>query len=144
MNPCCDSLADYIGKERSPIRIDDYRVTFLVSSMEGYTMERAISYCPFCGKDISIKNTHQLEDILSADSEFRIQFSDGTEIIAKDCDAIDFSIYNQTGGWNCRVVDIIGTEQQKKLFKPDSLMDFYEDDILSIRCNLEGAFLYKK
>lgn len=107
-------------------------------------MERVISYCPFCGKDISIKKTHQLEDILSADSEFKIHFSDGTEIIAKDCDAIDFSIYNQTGGWNCTVVDFVGTEKQMKLFKPGSQMDFYEDDIVSIRCNQQGAVLYKK
>jgi hypothetical protein len=144
MKPCCDRLADIASKDGSPIRTDAYGVTFLVSGMEGYTMEQAISYCPFCGKDISIKDTHRLEDVLSADSEFQIGFADGTEAAVKGCHPIDFSIYHRTGGWTGSVVEFTGSEKQKQFFKTGSGIDFYEEDILSIRNNQNGETVYQR
>lgn len=144
MTHCCDSLATYTGKETSPIRIDAYGVTFLVSRMAACSMEQAISYCPFCGTNISIKDTHRLEDVFSVDSEFQIHFDDGTELSVKDCESIDFSIYHKAGGWSGSVVAFTGSEKQLKLFKPGSGIDFYEDDILSIRDKRTGQNVYEK
>lgn len=144
MKPCCEHLADITSKERSPIRTDSYGITFLVSVMEGYTMEQAISFCPFCGKDISIKDTHRLEEVLSTDSEFQIRFADGTEVQVKGCVPIDFSIYHKTGGWSGSVVAFAGSEKQMKLFRPGSGIDFYEDDVLTIQNNRTGEIVYDK
>jgi len=144
MKPCCDDLADYVCKEQSPIRIDAYGVAFLVSRMEGYAVEQTISYCPFCGMDISLKNTHRLEGVLSIDSEFQICLADGIEMEVKDCVPVDFSIYRQTGGWSGSVVTLTGSEKQMRLFKPGSGIDFYEDDILTIRNSRTGDIVYEK
>jgi hypothetical protein len=107
-------------------------------------MEQAISYCPFCGTDISIKDTHRLEDVLSVDSEFQIRFDDGTELNVKDCEPIDFPIYHRIGGWNGSLVAFAGSQSAMKLFKPGSGVDFYEDDILSIRNNQTGDIVYER
>jgi hypothetical protein len=143
MKPCCDRFAEVANKERSPIRIDAYGCAFLVSDMEGYAMEQAISYCPFCGADISIKDTHRLEDAMSADSEFQICFADGTEMVVKECTPIDFSIYHKTGGWTGSVIGFTGNEKQRQLFKTGSRIDFYEEDIVSIRNTQTGEIVYQ-
>jgi hypothetical protein len=144
MNPCCERLAEFTCKKETPLRTDTCGVTFLVSGMEGHTMEQVISYCPFCGKDISIKDTHRLEDVLSADSEFQIRFADGTEMVVKDCHPIDFSIYHRTGGWTGSVVEFSGSEKQIRFFKSGSGIDFHEEDILSIRNNQTGKTVYQR
>ena len=144
MKPCCDRLADFVGKELSPLRTDDYGVTFLGCCKDGYTEEQTISYCPFCGADISIKDTHRLADALSADSEFQIRFTDGIEMVVKDCNPIDFSIYHRIGGWTGSVIEFTGNEKQRQLFKTGSGIDFYEEDILSIRNNQTGETVYQR
>jgi len=107
-------------------------------------MEQAICYCPFCGADISIKDTHRLEDVMSADSEFQICFADGTEMVVKECTPIDFSIYHKTGGWTGSVIEFTGNEKQRQLFKTGSRIDFSEEDIVSIRNTQTGETVYPK
>ncbi len=144
MNACCSRLAEIIDKNWSPIRNDDHGVTFLIRGIDACTMETVISCCPFCGTDISVKNTHRVQDVLAADCEFRIHFANGSEVVVKDCSPVDFSIYHQTGGWSGTIVDFEGTEAQINLFKPGSGIDFYEDDIVSVQRNGTCDLLYQK
>jgi len=106
-------------------------------------MEQAISYCPFCGTDISVKDTHLLEDVLSADSELQIRFTDGTEMVVKGCKPIEFSIYHKIGGWTGSVIEFTGNEKQRQLFKTGSRIDFYEEDIVRIRNTQTSETVYQ-
>lgn len=142
--PCCDRLEEMFSKEPYLFRRDEYGVVFLVCRKDGYTKEQTISFCPFCGTDISIKNTHRLKNVLSAHSEFLIRFTDGTEFQLKDCAPIDFSIYHRAGGYSGTVVAFAGTKKQMRLYKAGSRIDFYENDILSIRNGKVGEAVYEK
>ena len=142
--PCCERLEGMLDKEPYLFRRDEYGVIFLACRKDGYTEEQTISFCPFCGTDISIKNTHRLKNVLSAHSEYFVQFTDGTEFQLKDCAPIDFSIYHRAGGYSGTVVTFAGTEKQMGLYKAGSKIDFYEDDIMSIRNKQAGEAVYEK
>lgn len=144
MKTCCDGLEEMFGKEPHLFRRDEYGVIFLVCRRDGYTEEQTISYCPFCGTDISIKNTHRLKDVLSAHSEVLIRFTDGTENYLKDCVPIDFSVYHRVGGWNGSIVAFAGSEKQMRFYKAGSKIDFYENDIFSIQNTETRESVYQK
>ena len=144
MKTCCDRLEEMFSKEPYLFRRDEYGVIFLVWRRDGYTEEQTIFYCPFCGTDISIKDTHRLKNILSAHSEFLIRFTDGTEFQLKDCIPIDFSIYHRVGGWSGSIVSFAGSEKQMRLYKAGSKIDFYENDIFSIHDPKTFESVYQK
>ena len=80
---------------------------------------------------------------MSADLEFQICFADGTEMVVKECTPIDFAIYHKSGGWTGSVIEFTGSEKQRQLFKTGSRIDFYEEDIVSIRNTQTGEIVYQ-
>lgn len=93
----------------------------------------------------SYRSTHELVDILRRAGTLLVDFHDGDQFAVAECLPIDSSIYHRRGGWCCNVVEYLGSsEKRKRLFRPDSGVDLYEEDIERITDKNTGEVIWKK
>jgi hypothetical protein len=89
--------------------------------------------------------THKLNDVLACEGVLVVRFSDGHDFEVSGCHPVDYSIYRLNGGWCGSVERYLGNSEKKNsLFRPNSGIDFYEDDIISIEEKTTGKILYRR
>jgi hypothetical protein len=83
-------------------------------------------------------------DVLGRSGVLTVRFSDGAGFDVSGCWPVDSSIYHEDGRWCCTVEQYLGTDEKKKLFRPDSGVDIHEEDIASITDKITAEILYSK
>jgi hypothetical protein len=144
MNSCCSSLDSALSEHKTPtLRKDKNGLVYLViERADLHLMEQAIRFCPFCGINIWIPETHKLENTFNTEEKLEITFLDGHILDVSRCNPIDYSIYGLKGGWCCTVEGAYDL-RSKKLFRNGSGVDIYEQDILKIAAKQDGKILYE-
>jgi len=81
----------------------------------------------------------------NAGDALRIHFANGDEFILEPDYEVDHETYDDDGIWLCRIVKAIKGNHPKfhKLFKPEGLVDIFENDIVEIRNEKSGKELFK-
>lgn len=88
--------------------------------------------------------THRLQSVLDRQGVIEVSFRDGEIFEISDCYMIHASVYGRAGGWGATVENNQGMdENRKRFFRPGSKMDFYEEDIQTIRDKKSGTILFE-
>ena len=93
----------------------------------------------------SYRPTHELVNVFRRAGTLIVDFSDGDQFAVTHCSPIDYSIYHRRGGWCGTVIEYLGSsEKKKRLFRPDSGIDLYEEDIVRVTDKNTGEVIWQK